>query len=244
MSRSSPYAAEPQRLEPVEQLFRVEQQLLHPQRDALSDGGELRRLKVRVGQARHVAVAAGEFGQRDHDGGDAPEQELHPLAHQDQVGVVGNVGARRAEVEEGTGRRRLLAEMVDVRHHVVTQPLLVLRRALRVGVVQVGAELCERPIRDVEAELLLRLHEREPQPPPQADPPPLTPQRLHRRGGVALAQRREVGQTAAFARATRWFQSARNCSSPRSVSGCSSSFLRTSGGSVATSAPIIAASTT
>src|SRR2546425_5264177 len=61
----------------------------------------------------------------------------------------------------------------------------------------------QRPIRDVEAELPLRLHEREPQPPPQADSPPLSPQRLHRRGGVALAQRREVRQTAAFARATR-----------------------------------------
>src|SRR3989441_11623767 len=70
------------------------------------------------------------------------------------------------------------------------------------------------PTRDAEPDPPLRLHEREPQPPPQADSPPLSPQRLHRRGGVALAQRREVRQTAAFARATRWFQSARNCSSP------------------------------
>src|SRR5207249_12088643 len=238
------HAAELERLEPVEQLFRVEQKLLHPQRDALSDGRELRGLEVGVGQARQVAVAACQLGERHHDGRDPSEQQLQPLAHQDQVGVVGDVRAGRAEVEEGARRRRLVPEVMDVRHHVVPHTLLVLGGALQIGVVQVRAQLSERPVGDGEAELALGLHEREPQPPPQADPPALSPQRLHRGRSVALAQRREVCQTAAFARATRLFQSARNCSSPRSVSGCSSSFFKTSGGSVATSAPIIAASNT
>src|SRR3989441_3135271 len=130
------------------------------------------------------------------------------------------------------------------RSHVVPQALLILGRAVEIGVVEVPAELGQRAIGDVETELLLGLQQREPEPPPQPDPPALAPQRLHRRGGVARAERRGVGQTGAFARATRLFQSARNCSSPRSVRGCSSSFFRTSGGSVATSAPIIAASTT
>src|SRR2546427_12757436 len=65
------------------------------------------------------------------------------------------------------------------------------------SVVQVRAQLSERPVGDGEAELALGLHEREPQPPPQADPPALSPQRLHRGRGVALAQRREECQTAA-----------------------------------------------
>src|SRR5206468_886447 len=111
-------------------------------------------------------------------------------------------------------------------------------------VVHVGAELRQRAVGDVEPQLLLGLHQGEPEAPPQPDAPALAPQRLHRGGGVAGPERRRVRQTAAFARATSLLQSARNCSSPRSVSGCSSSFFSTSGGRVATSAPIIAASTT
>src|SRR2546427_11287801 len=112
------------------------------------------------------------------------------------------------------------------------------------GIAQVGAKLRERTLRDVEAQLPLDLHEGEPQPAPQPDPPPLPPQGLHRRGGVALGPGRAVRQTEAFARAANLFQSARNFSSPRSASGCSNSFFRKSAGSVATTAPLMAASTT
>src|SRR4029077_211625 len=111
-------------------------------------------------------------------------------------------------------------------------------------VVQVGAQLRERPLGNVEPQLALDLHQGEPQPPPQSGATPLAPQGLHRRRGVALGEGGAVGQTGAFARAASLFQSDRNCSSPRSVSGWSSSFFSTSGGRVATSAPIIAASTT
>src|SRR2546422_9514943 len=44
----------------------------------------------------------------------------------------------------------------------VAQPLLVLGRALRIGVVQVGAELRQRAVGDVEPQLLLGLHQGEP----------------------------------------------------------------------------------
>src|SRR2546429_1465463 len=106
------------------------------------------------------------------------------------------------------------------------------------------AQRRERGLWNVEAELLLALHQGEPQAAPQADAAALAPERLHRGRGVSGRERRDPAQTAAFARATNLFQSARNCSRPRSVSGCSNSFFRTSGGSVATSAPIMAASTT
>src|SRR5207247_2162629 len=236
------HAAKLERVEPVEQLVRVEQELLHPQRDALPDGRELRRLEVGVREARQLAVATRQLREGDDDGRDPSQQQLQPLAHQQEVGVVGDVRAGRAEVKEGTRRRRLLAKMMDVRHHVVPQALFVLGRAVEIGVVEVVADLGQRAIGDVEPELLLGLQQREPEPPPQPDPPALAPQRLHRGGGVAGAERRGVGQTGAFARATRLFQSARNCSSPRSVRGCSNSFFRMSGGSVATSAPTSPAS--
>ena len=119
-----------------------------------------------VGEARHVAIAAGRLGERDEHRRDPAKQQLQAFPHQDQVGVVGDVGARRAQMNERPRRRRLLAQMVDVRHHVVADPLLVLRRTLQVGVVQVGAQLRERLLRDIEAELALGLHQRQPEPPP------------------------------------------------------------------------------
>jgi len=143
---------------------------------------------MRVGEARDIAIAPRGLGERDQHGRHPAQQQLQPLAHQDKVGVVGDVGARRAEVDEGACRRRLLTQMVDVCHHVVADALLVLRRALEIGIVQVGAQLRERPLRDVDAQLPLDLHEGEPQPAPQPDPSPLPPQGLHRRGGVALGQ--------------------------------------------------------
>src|SRR2546427_1484020 len=118
-------------------------------------------------------------------------------------------------MEVGPRRRGLLAQVMDVRHHVVAQPLLVLGRALRIGVVQVGAELRQRAVGDVEPQLLLGLHQREPEAPPQPDAPALAPQRLHRGGGVAGPERRRVRQTAAFARATSLLQSARDRKSTR-----------------------------
>src|SRR5688572_24090475 len=147
-------------------------------------------------------------------------------------------------MDEGTRGRRLIAEMMDVRHHVVTQPALVFGGFVEIGVVEMLAQLLQRRVRDLEAELFLRFHQGQPEAAPQTDAPALAPQRLHRGRGVPHGQRGDPVQTAALARATSLFQSARNCSRPRSVSGCSSSFFKTSGGSVATSAPIIAASTT
>ena len=58
--------------------------------------------------------------------GDEPaEQQAQAVAHDDQVGVVGDERAGGAEVNERPGRRRLVAEGVHVRHDVVAEPPLV-----------------------------------------------------------------------------------------------------------------------
>ena len=98
--------------EPVLDLRQVEHQVVGPQAGPLADGRRLGRLQVREAQARQVAVLVGErrpgasitAASRSRD-------QLQRLAHQDQVGVVGDVAARRAQVDDrpgrrGTGRRR------------------------------------------------------------------------------------------------------------------------------------------
>ena len=142
-------------------------------------------------------MAARDLPECDEHGGKPAEQQRQRFAHHQLVGVVGDVGARRAEVKERAGGGCLLAEVVDVRHHVVTQALLVLRRAIQVGVVQVRPHFRQGRRRDGEPELLLRFHQRQPEPAPQPDSFPVPPQHLHGRGGIALAQRGLVGQPGA-----------------------------------------------
>ena len=202
--------AELQRLEAVQHLLGVEEKVLHPQRDPLADRRELRGLEVRVREAGHGAVAARSFAEGDEHRLQATEQQLQALAHQQQVGVVGDVGAGRAEVQVRSGRGRLVAEVVDVRHDVVAQAFLVLGGAIEVGVIEMGAQLRQRGRGNVQPQLALPFHQREPQPPPQSDAPALAPQRLHRGGGVARGERRDVTQTEALARAASLLQSFRN----------------------------------
>ena len=52
------------------------------------------------------------FPERDEHRGDAAQQDLHAFAHQEQIGIVGDVRARGAEMQERARRGRLIAEMI------------------------------------------------------------------------------------------------------------------------------------
>jgi hypothetical protein len=163
---------------------------LHPERRALAYGRELRRLEMGVSQAGQVGRAPRERFERAENRDEPSQQQAQPLPHDDQVGVVGDEGAGGAEMEIGARRGGLVAEGVDVRHHVVPEPALVPRRRGEVRVVQVRAHLGQRFLGNGEPQLALRLREREPQPAPEPDTVRLAPEDLHRRRGVAGAQRR------------------------------------------------------
>ena len=183
-------AAEPERLQPVGELLHVEPEVLHPEGGPLPDGGELRRLEVGVRQAGQGRRPDGERLQRAQHRDQPAQQEPEPVAHDQQVGVVGDERAGGAEVQERPGRGRLLAEGVHVRHHVVPEAALVPGRGGEIGVVQVGPHLGQRLLGNGEAQLALRFRQGQPEPAPQADAVRLAPERLHRGRGVAGAQRR------------------------------------------------------
>ena len=173
-----------------QQLLDVQREVLHPERGPLAHGGELGRLEVGVGQAGHGRrAAAAKPLQRVEHGQQPAQHEAEAFADDQQVGVVGDEGAGGAEVEEGPGRGRLVAEGVDVGHHVVAEPPLVLGGRGQVGVVEMGAHLRQRRVRDVEPQLPLRLGQRQPEPAPEADAVRLAPEPLHGGRGVAGAER-------------------------------------------------------
>src|SRR5690606_8131136 len=135
----------------------------------LADRGRLRRLEVRVAERRQVAVLARKVGERRNRCDQPLPHEQQRLPVLQQLRVVGDVCAGRAQVDVGPGRRCHLAEVMDVRHHVVAQLLFQLRRTGEVQRIEVRAHGGDRLVADVDAQLLLGFRKRQPQPAPHAE---------------------------------------------------------------------------
>ena len=143
-------------------------------------------MKPRQGRSR---CSGGESGQGIDHARRAAGDHLQALAQQQQVGVVGHVAARGAQVDDRPGLGALVAVGVDVGHHVVPQLSLVLGGRLEVDVVDVAAELLDLPGGDRQAQFRLGLGQRHPQPPPGAELPPRAPKRAHLRRSIAGNER-------------------------------------------------------
>ena len=131
------HAAGLERRDAVLDFRQIERQIVGPQARPPADGRRLRRLQVREAERRQVAILFGEVGQRDDHRRQPPGDHLQRLAHQNQVGVVGDVAACGAQVNDRPGRGALVAVGVDVGHHVVPQLALVLVGGVEIDVVDV-----------------------------------------------------------------------------------------------------------
>ena len=181
----------PQRLEPVAELLDVEREVLHPERRPLADGGELRRLEVGVGEAGQPRACGWRSVSSAAEHRDEPaEQQAQAVAHDDQIGVVGDERAGGAEVQERPGGRGLVAEGVHVRHDVVAEAPLVARRRGEVGVVEVGPHLRQRLLGDRRGRAPARPRRARARAGARARCGAARPRALHRGRGVAGAERR------------------------------------------------------
>ena len=148
------------------ELLKIAEKILHPESRALADGHRLCGLIVRVAEGRHGGVFARERGEICQHAQKLATQIAQTVAVENEIGVVGDVAARRAEVDDAGGGRRGLAVGVDVRHHIVAHLALAL---LGHGVVNVGDvrfQLRDLPGGDGQSQLVLRAGKRAPQPPP------------------------------------------------------------------------------
>ncbi len=185
-------APQRERGQPVVEVGHVEHEVLHPERRALAHRGELRRLEVGVAEGGLVAPSTRELAERAERVHELRAQQLEAAAHQQEVGVVGDVRARGAEMNERARRRRHIAERMNVGHDVVAEAALVLGHALEVEVVEVGAHLGDRLVGDLHPERSLGLGQREPQRPPERMPRLWRPDLQHRARRIALGERRRV----------------------------------------------------
>src|SRR5262249_55682355 len=135
-------------------------------------------------------------GQGSENADELIAQPSHSLAHQDQVGIVGDVAAGGAEVDYFAGVGTDFAIGVDVGHDVVTAAALVLGGPREVDVVDVGAQLfdlgaanawCNAVVGE-HAQLVLRLGQCYPEPAPGGKLSLRPPQFRHLSASVAAHQ--------------------------------------------------------
>lgn len=96
-----------------------------PEGGAFSDGRELRGLEVSKTEGWEVGEAFAEGGEFVDDGEQTAEKQADRVSQEQQVGVVDDVHAGRAEVDNSAGGGSGLGEGVDVCHDVVPRLALV-----------------------------------------------------------------------------------------------------------------------
>ena len=119
--------------------------------------------------------------------------QLEGAAVDEQVGIVGDVAACGAEVDDAGCAPGLETVGFDVGHDVVPKTLLQRRSLRHVEMFEALPHLRKRLVRDRKPQLLLGLGEREPQPAPRRELERGREDATHLRRGVSLDQRVLVG---------------------------------------------------
>src|ERR1700737_2570645 len=191
-SSRSLHATEGKSAAAIVDVLDVEHQVLHPERSAFTDSGELRRLKVRVSQCRLISPLLGERRERPNYVERATANQVQSTTHQDEIRIVSDVGAGGTQMDERLCLGCDISKSVHVRHHVVAKALLVLGHRVEVDVVEVRLHLANRLFGNRYAQLTLRFGEREPQSTPQAVTGCRRPKLKHRRRRISLSERRAI----------------------------------------------------
>ena len=124
-------------------LFQIQRQILRPKRGALSHGRELGRLKMRIAQRRQVLPLQRKRAERVDRAGQSRCDQLHRLAHDDQVGIIDDILAGGPQMDDPLGGRRGFLKGVNVGHHVMPQPLLPVAGSVEVDVVELRLHLAQ-----------------------------------------------------------------------------------------------------
>src|SRR5436190_5557666 len=121
-------------------------------------------------------------------GKQSPTNEIESATHQNQICIVRYESACRTEMNERLRGRSSVAEGVNVRHHIVSEPSLVRGGDFEVDVVEMDAHLRDCFVRNLNAELFFRLGECEPESSPESVAGTRRPELQHRPRCVSLCE--------------------------------------------------------
>ena len=156
-------AEELQGAEYILEILEVEDELVQPQRRTLSDGRRLCRLEVGVRERRHILILHRELTELVDDIDELLMYELETLPHDDDIGVVADIAGGRTEVDDALRVRALYAVRIHMAHNIVTNLLLTCLCHLIIDLILMCLQLIDLLLRDVEAQLMLRLCQCDPE---------------------------------------------------------------------------------
>ena len=155
-------AQKPQVFQLEVQLLDIEKQVVEPEAGPLADGGGLGGLEMGVGQAGQSLVLLRKVTESGHGVYQELPHQQQAVPHLQNVGVVTHIAGGGAQVDDGLGLGADLAEGEHMGHHVVPDLVLMRRGGGIVDVVNVLAHLLNLLVADGDAQLLLRLRQRDP----------------------------------------------------------------------------------
>ena len=188
----APAAQELHVLQHEVQLLQVGQQVLHPEGGPLAHRHQLGGLIVGVAQGGRGLVGVGELGEVGQHGDELAPEIPQALPVNDEVGVVGDVAAGGAQVNDAGGGGSRFAVGVHMGHDVVADFLFPRRGHLVVNVGDVGLQLRHLLAGDGEPQVVLRPGQGHPQPAPGLDAHIGGEQVQHEGGGVPGRQGRFI----------------------------------------------------
>ena len=153
----------------IVQPLKGDQQLLAEHRQPFAKRCRLRRHIVRAAGDHQVAVRLGLPGEREERGHRLEMKDLERTVDLKLLDVLGQVATGQPEMDELPARQ--LGELLQPRLHVMQRHPLPLQDGPEIDDVLDAFVILDRLGRDRHAEVLLRLHHRDPEIPLQQDAP-------------------------------------------------------------------------
>ena len=166
------------------QLYQIADEVLHPQRCPLAHRDQLGGLIMGVAQSGSRLERFRETGKVGDDLQQLSPEVFQAVPVENDVGVIGDVAAGRAQMDDTGGGGRGLAVGIHVRHHVVTDFLFPRRGTGEVDVRDVGFQLLDLLFGDRQSQRMLGLGKRNPELPPGLNPLLLGKQVQHIVGSI------------------------------------------------------------
>src|SRR5439155_20188160 len=92
---------------------------------------------------------------------DPTAKQVKSAPHQNQVRVIGDVGARRSKMNEWLCLRRDIPEGVDVRHYIVPEPFFIRGNRVEIDFVEIRTHLSDCIFSNRDTQFTLRLFDRD-----------------------------------------------------------------------------------
>ena len=147
-------------------LLQIHHQILHPKRCALAERGRLGGLEMGVGKSGQCAVFLCKCRKRFNGMQQKKADAQKRLPLQNDIGVIADIAAGCAQMNDRLRQGAGIAVGVNVRHHIMADGCFIGGCLCIVDIIDMRTHLFDLRIGDRQSELLLAFRQGDPQAPP------------------------------------------------------------------------------